>query len=114
MALLRCLFFARTGSLLLSSLSERARGLQAGTQRGIREKPLGLQSNPSNSLPAASTGPFPLNSPSSCRGPPTPSGSGALSLRAAQRIPGPGGAEGAQRRHWERGNGPLPPLTPNV
>lgn len=110
--LLRCLFFTRTGSLLLSSLSERARGLQAGTQRGIREKPLGPQSNPSNSRPAASTSPFPLNSPSSCCGPPGPLQLMSPVMLGSKENPRPWGASGGTPQTLGKGQRPPPRTQP--
>lgn len=112
LALLRCLFFPRTGSLLLSSLSERVRGLQAGTQRGIREKPLGPQSNPSNSLPAASTGPFPLNSPSSCHRPPHPLRLLSPVTSGSTENPRPWGGRRGTPQTLGKGQRPPPPTHP--
>lgn len=75
--LLSCLFFCRTGSLLLSSLSERVRGCRlehkGGLGRALSACRVIHQTLPPP--PAANTSPFPLSSPSSCCGAPAPFGS---------------------------------------
>lgn len=90
-------------------------GLPAGTQRGIREKPLGPRSNPSNSppLPAPAPShsvPLPAAAP-----PPNSSCPRVLSQRGSKENPRPwGGSGGHPRDTGKRATAPLPPLARNV
>lgn len=109
-----CLFFPQTGSLLLSSLSERVRGCRPGHKGGLRRN-LWACRVIHQTLPGCQLWPLPTQLPFQLLlAPPPPPALEPCHNRAAKRIPGPGGAAGAHQRHWEKGNGSLPPLTRNV
>lgn len=89
--LLSCLFFPQTGSLLLSSLSERVRGCRPGHKGGLGRN-LWACTVIHQTLPCCQLWPLPTQFPFQLLpGPPPPPALEPCHNRAAKRIPGPGG-----------------------
>lgn len=109
--LLSCLFFPQTGSLLLSSLSERVRGCRPGHKGGLGRN-LWACRVIHQTLPCCQLWPLPTQFPFQLLpGPPPPPALEPCHNRAAKRIPGPGGGaagRGHTRDTGKRATAPSP------